>query len=176
MFGDAADHRDPDQWEFFIVPTTALPPIPARSISVRQLKAKKSLAPKPAALSDLSVARGGGLLNTSRRGLRGSAPPLRGLVPCFRPRHLRKSRVSSGAYSLVGDPSSRTVDAVAGSRGAQAAQAAMIPLLTPGEAVAAGEGAIIFADLQVSEATLASSQYHQRIDPRKVLMFHSSSR
>jgi len=25
LFGSAADHRDPEQWEFFIVPTTALP-------------------------------------------------------------------------------------------------------------------------------------------------------
>ncbi len=26
VFGSAADHRDPDQWEFFIVPAIALPP------------------------------------------------------------------------------------------------------------------------------------------------------
>lgn len=26
LIGDAADHRDPDQWQFFILPSTSLPP------------------------------------------------------------------------------------------------------------------------------------------------------
>lgn len=37
QFGSAADHRDPEQWEFFIVPTTALPP--AKRIGLIRLRA-----------------------------------------------------------------------------------------------------------------------------------------
>jgi hypothetical protein len=40
--GDAADHRDPDQWEFFILPTTALPP--RKTVSLRGLRAIDGVA------------------------------------------------------------------------------------------------------------------------------------
>jgi hypothetical protein len=36
QYGDAADHRDPDQWQFFIVPTVKLPP--QKTLSLRKLR------------------------------------------------------------------------------------------------------------------------------------------
>jgi hypothetical protein len=40
LFGSAADHRNPDQWEFFVVPTAALPAMPQKTLRVSWLRDK----------------------------------------------------------------------------------------------------------------------------------------
>jgi len=45
VFGDHADHRDPAQWEFYVVPTSALPDVKQISLSrIRPMSAGVSMA------------------------------------------------------------------------------------------------------------------------------------
>ena len=50
VYGDHADHRDPAQWEFYVVPTSALPDV--KQISLSRIK----LIAAAVAIDDLAVA------------------------------------------------------------------------------------------------------------------------